>query len=183
MEMIVSSCETGDHDWEPVQVSESWLWIRFCKDCGGVDVDYICEQVYRQMEDMQRKMRHLSVYRCGLGGDVWRAWRALRIGMGWKAARGELRKSTRIMGRWMRERNWRAVRMHLKGWMAEPYADGMITWTKCGAGWTRAGAVRSFHRRQAKYWLYEHYTQKTEMKYRFNLNDDECLHCKVSEDR
>lgn len=183
MEMIVSSCETGDHDWEPVQVPETWLWIRFCMDCGGVDVDYICSQVYSYLEQNRREMRHLSVYRCGIGYDFYNARLTIRNKHGIRAAVRVLKRSWERMRRDIRNRHWHALRMQLKGWMAEPYADSGVTWDTCGSGWTRKGAVKSFHRRQAKHWLWHHYTEKNEIKRRFNLNDDECLDCKVSDNR
>lgn len=170
--MIVSGCDTGDHDWTGVQVTESWLWVRWCEDCAAVDLDYIKDQVYSRMEQDRREMRHLSVYRCGIGQDFYHAWRAICLQRDFRGAWSALRRGFRYMGNRVRERRWRSVRNQLKGWMAEPYADGGITWDHCGVGWTRAGAVKSFHRRQAKHWIKAH----PMTPYR---GDDECAHCQV----
>lgn len=172
MEMIVSGCDTGDHEWEAVQVEESWLWTRKCEDCKNVDVDYIRDQVYSRMEKDRREMRHLSVYRCGIGQDFYHAWRAIKLQGDWAGAWSYLRRGFKYLSNRVRERRWQAVRNQLKGWMAEPYADGGVTWHRCGVGWTRSGAVRSFHRRQAKHWLKDH----PQTPYR---GDDECAHCQI----
>jgi len=173
MEMIVSGCNTGDHEWAPVQVSEaSWLWVRNCEDCKNVDVDYIRDQVYSRMEKNRREMRHLSVYRCGLGYDFRNAWFTFRRGKDFQAAVYVLKRAGKRLWGDTRARRWQAVRNQFKGWMAEPYMDGGVTWHRCGVGWTRSGAVRSFHRRQAKHWLKDH----PQTPYR---GDDECAHCQI----
>lgn len=74
--------------------------------------------------------------------------------VGWLAAWqhrkiGHLRNQWRYtLGR-LRKRNWRAIRNSLNGYLAEPYQfpPGVH---RCGIGWTKGLALRSYERQVRK---------------------------------
>ena len=66
--------------------------------------------------------------------------------VGWLAAwqhrrMGHLRNEWRHTLRWVRERNWRAIRNTLNGYLAEQEGAG-----HCGHGWTKSRALRDLAR-------------------------------------
>jgi len=62
---------------------------------------------------------------------------------------GKLRRSLFDLARQARRREWRSMRNHFNGYLAEPQVlpDGLHG---CGHGWTQARALRSLNRRIAK---------------------------------
>jgi hypothetical protein len=97
------------------------------------------------LADLRRAWRYLTVRRFPTAATVtwrWRRMTALRI----------MRGSVRLLARNVRGRQWRELRQYLNGYLAEPYhwpEDGSLS--KCGRGWTKAGAMRSLRRRGWRY--------------------------------
>lgn len=109
----------------------------------GPDVDVYAVGVLRAMQSVRRL---LFVRRSGLPPvqrDVTYGWRVRRAGR-------EIRGAWRYLRRQAAGGNWRAVRNHFNGYLAEPLNDETAArrgWSgTCGTGWTRARAMRSLRR-------------------------------------
>lgn len=64
----------------------------------------------------------------------------------WKHRR--LRREARLLTRWARDRNWRALRNSFNGYLAEiSYPPADFRHTRCGTGWTKRAAASSLGRR------------------------------------
>lgn len=61
----------------------------------------------------------------------------------------QLKREWRYCVRQAKARKWRAVKNSFNGWMYEP-SPWPSSARRCGTGWTKARAVRSFYRHMAK---------------------------------
>jgi hypothetical protein len=68
--------------------------------------------------------------------------------VGWLSAiqQRRLRREWWLMRRWIKQRNWRAIKNSFNGYLAEPreWPEGL---RRCGSGWTKARAKRDLARR------------------------------------
>ena len=83
-------------------------------------------------------MIRISVYPVGLLMDL----QYLRSSGDWRS----FAHRQRHLLRWAQERNWRAIRNHFNGYLAEPhpFPPGV---ERCGTGWTRNRSLRDLNRR------------------------------------
>lgn len=97
-------------------------------------------------------MAEIDVYPVGWLAGIQRAWRYFTHPnpppcgrrQGWR----ELRRCWDYTVRQAQRRNWRAVKNHFNGYLAEPreFPPGDYR-RRCGSGWTKARALRSLARR------------------------------------
>lgn len=98
----------------------------------------------------------VDVYPVGALAHLLAGWRCLTIPtkdwsepvtLSWRVSRvlAELGSIRRTAVRQIKARKWRDLKNTFNGYLAEPY-DFPARMTRCGSGWTRAGAMRSLRR-------------------------------------
>lgn len=91
----------------------------------------------------------VDIYPVGVLDDLLRIGRALRHRhpKAIRHAMSSARSSARLIRKWARAGNWRAVRNTWNGYLAEPTDTAVCAVIRrCGTGWTKRAALRSLHR-------------------------------------